>query len=408
MFFGWRVVAGSFASMLLITGFYTYSVSLLVSPVRAEFGVSLEQVMYGLTLGTLLGLVTSPIMGIMIDRYSLRAMMTVGCLLTALGFWLLSGTESILTFNLIFGVTMTVSNSLAGSITGSAAVSRWFTASRGKALGIASMGTSVGGIAVPALITWWLELSGWRGALENLALLTLLLITPWVFINIRGKPADIGQQAESSGNDDPVQPLPEGAPVTPALTMADIVRMPAFWQIGISLGLVFCAYSSILANLSPYATDLDISEAQASAMIMTLAIFGLIGKLGFGIAADRIPLKFGLWSAHALIISSFSLLATEPPYSLMLVAAAMLGLATGGMLPVWNAMVAQTFGIDSFGRAMGAMGPVITLCVMPGFTVVGRLYDHTGNYTVALLSFCVIVTIAAALLVPLKLTARDS
>ncbi len=60
MFYGWRVVAGAFAGMVLTNGFFSYAFTVLVDPIRAEFGANLEQVMYSLTIGTLFGLVVSP------------------------------------------------------------------------------------------------------------------------------------------------------------------------------------------------------------------------------------------------------------------------------------------------------------------------------------------------------------
>ena len=78
------------------------------------------------------------------------------------------------------------------------------------------------------------------------------------------------------------------------------------------------------------------------------------------------------------------------------------------MLPVWNAMVARVFGIASFGRAMGVMGPVIALCVMPGFAVVGRLFDATGSYSAGLWLFGAVIGLAAALLLPLKIEAHTA
>ena len=43
MFYGWRVVGSAFVAQMFVIGFFSYAVSLLVPPVRAEFGVSLEQ-----------------------------------------------------------------------------------------------------------------------------------------------------------------------------------------------------------------------------------------------------------------------------------------------------------------------------------------------------------------------------
>ncbi len=407
MFFGWRVVAGSFIALMLVLGFFTYSFTLFVTPLREEFGASLEQVMYSLTLGTLLSLFASPVTGILVDRMSIRILMTLGALVTAAGFFSMSAASSIGAFNLTFALTFALSNAMVGTMAGSAAVSRWFLRNRGRALGITTIGTSVGGIAIPALAAWWIAELGWRGAFQNLALMSLLL-APILWLTIRGRPSELGmhpdgdpppdisQHADTSGG---AQPGPADA----APGMKEIVVRRDFWLIGLSVGLLIATFSSTLSNLSPYATGLGASQAQASTLIMLLAITGLIGKLIFGMAADRFSLKWGLWASQGLVCIAFLLMSTEPPYAVIVVAALCMGFATGGLLPVWNAMMAQVFGVDSFGRAMGAMGPVITLLVMPAYILVGRLHDLNGNYVVILTGFAVTVIIAALLLAPVRL-----
>jgi len=138
-----------------------------------------------------------------------------------------------------------------------------------------------------------------------------------------------------------------------------------------------------------------------------LAMGGLVGKLVFGTAADRIDLKHGLWAAHALLGTAFLILLAEPAYPLLLVASVCFGLSTGGLLPVWNALVARIFGVDSFGRAMGAMGPLITLSIMPAYALVGRLFDTTGSYSTGLWVFNGFILGAAALLLPLKIKSHS-
>lgn len=388
--------------MVLTNGFFTYAFTVLVDPIRAEFGGSLEQVMYSLTIGTLLGLVVSPVTGILIDRFSVRALMTIGSVFFAAGFYLMALAPSLLLFNVATGLTMAISMAFSGSMAGSAAVSRWFTQNLGKAMGIASMGTSVGGIVIPVLLTYWLDKEGWRGALENMSLVALFLLTPIIWFSIRSRPADVGLEAEPGAS--VVIPVPNTA--NTSLGMNQIVRMPEFWFIGLSMGLVFAAFASMLANLAPYATRLGISEAGVSSMIALLAVGGVIGKLAFGIAADRINPKVGLWIAHLLLGAAFVMLIFEPPFALLLVASLSFGLSTGGLLPVWNGMVAKVFGVDSFGRAMGVMSPLITLSIIPAYIVVGRLFDSTGNYTAGLILFSLIIGLAALMLLPLKLPQR--
>jgi uncharacterized MAPEG superfamily protein len=57
---------------------------------------------------------------------------------------------------------------------------------------------------------------------------------------------------------------------------------------------------------------------------MAVAVTGLIGKLAFGFATDKLNLKVGLWLAMRLVFSAFLVMATEPVYSVMLAAALLL------------------------------------------------------------------------------------
>ncbi len=398
MYIGWRVVAGAFFGMVLANGMFTYAFTVLVDPIREEFNASLEQVMYGLTLGTLFGLIMGPIVGALIDRFSVRILMTLGCLFTALGLFAISNSQSIASFSWLLGVTMSLSLATMSSMPGSAVVSRWFSTNRGRALGIASIGSSFGGVLVPALLTFWISLYGWRDALQMMGLVTALLVMPVIWFTVRNQPSDLGLTVEEQ----PGLQEDESNFQQTGLGMLEILRTPAFWIIGLSMGLVFAAFSSMLANLAPYAAGLGVGDNQISTMISVLALGGVLGKFAFGLAADRVNLKKGLWLAHLLLCIAFLILLTEPVYPLMLLAAVFFGLSTGGLLPVWNAMMARVFGVASFGRAMGAMGPVITLSILPAYALVGRLFDMTGSYSLGLMVFCGVILAAALLLVPLK------
>ena len=402
MFFGWKVVGGAFTAQMFVVGFFTYAVSLLVAPVQAEFGVSLEQVMYSLTAATFLGLVMMPVGGLLVDRLSVRSIMVSGTLLYALGLLAISRASSIGMYIASFAVTMSVVNALAGTMASSAVISRWFVASRGRALGIAALGTSVGGVLVPALISYWLGDGDWRGAMQKLSYCVLLIMLPIVALTIRNHPTDLGLNPEGDSE-------VSGAAAAPVegQDMRGILRSPPFWLLGLSLGLLFSAYSAVLSNITPYALNLGSSKEQASTLIMAVAITGFIGKILFGMAADRFSLKAALWVAQTLVAASFLVLAQEPGHGGMLLGASLLGLAAGGMLPVWGALMAQLFGLASYGRAMGMMGPIITLCVMPGYTVIGKMFDSLGSYTPSLYLFTAVCGISALLLLPLRLPARQ-
>jgi predicted MFS family arabinose efflux permease len=400
-YFGWYVVAGGFVSQLLVVGFFTYAVSLLVNPVRAEFGVSLEQVMYAMTIGTLAGLVLTPVCGALLDRYPARWLMSLGIVLFAGGLWWAGHSASITEYVIAFGLTLAITNGLAGPMAASTTVSRWFTRSRGKALGVSAIGTSAGGVLIPALVTWWLAEGDWRGALHNLALLALLVILPVTMLSVRGRPEDVGLRIEDPGDTE------MGQPNYRVLNFSDITGSPAFWYIGLTFGLLFCVYSAVISNLTPYARELGFTTAEGSRLIMILAVASFVGKIVFGLLADRLDLKMALWLAIGLIVCTLVILTLLPAYPLLVLASVLMGLATGGMLPVWGAMMARTFGLASYGMAMGLMGPVITLAVMPGYLLMGRLYDSSGSYQLGMTIFAGLAVASALLLLPLKLASGN-
>ena len=230
-------------------------------------------------------------------------------------------------------------------------------------------------------------------------MLAVAVMLPAVLLTVRGYPADVGLKAEVSGEQ-------QATSADPGMTLKSIVSLSSFWFIALSLGLLFSVYTAILSNLSPYVLSLNGSEEQASTLIMIVAVAGFIGKLAFGFAADKVNLKIGLWAAQLLVVLAFLLFSTQPAYWVMSVAAILLGLAAGGMLPIWGAMVATVFGLSSYGRAMGLMGPIITLLVMPSFIVVGRMFDAAGNYVNILLLFAAVTVVAALLIAPLRLRSR--
>ena len=373
MYYGWYIVAGVFLSQLFQAGFFIYSFSLLVLPIQTSFDASRAEVMLSMSGATIMGLIASPFVGRMVDRYPARWLLSSGAMIYAIGLLLLSGAQTVTQFAILFSLFICIGNLLLGPLTASATVSRWFTESRGKALGVAAVGTSVGGVLIPALIAYWLVDVGWRGSLQNLAYCVLLLVLPYMLVVIRAPETQVEGGEQGASTQSP----------SVDLTMKTIILERAYWVIGISMGLLFCVYSAVLANLSPYAVGLGATESAAARLIMVLAVSGLIGKLVFGIAADKIDLRSALWIAQGLVVVGVMLFSSEPSYPLMMLASVLLGLATGGMLPVWGAMLAVQFGVASYGRAMGLMNPLIVLMIMPGYAVTGYLYDMSGNYQLA-------------------------
>ncbi|HPG25967.1 MAG TPA: MFS transporter, partial [Myxococcota bacterium] len=105
-------------------------------------------------------------------------------------------------------------------------------------------------------------------------------------------------------------------------------------------------------------------------------------------------------------ISAHLVFASEPTGIGLSLGAVLLGISSGGMLPVWGALVAAVFGVARFGQVMGLMGPVIGLLVAPGYTVAGAIREATGSYVPVLQVFIAVLVVALGLVAFLRVPQR--
>jgi len=406
MYYGWFVVSGALFSQVAMVGFFSYVFSLLVLPLQTSFDASRTEVMYSMSFTAMLGLFLAPAIGVMADKYPIRWLMALGAAIFGGGLFALSLTQTLLQFTLLFGLVMGLSNQLLGPLCGSAIISRWFTDSRGKALGLAATGSSLGGILLPALFVYWLEDDGdWRSALQNLSYGVLFILLPYLIIVMR----DFSQEQQVNQTNQNIEdnPLKQNSEHN-EYTLKQIIKDSNYWIVGISMALLFSTYSALLANLTPYLLGQGLDKAIAAQAIMVIAISGLVGKISFGYAADKVSLRLALSVTQLAVIGGLLLLAAGPSYWVITLALAILGLSTGGMLPVWGALLAAIFGTVSYGRVMGLMMPLIVLIVIPGYSLAGYLSDQSGSYGLCFVIFSAVIAISMPLALMLKLPSNKS
>ena len=381
----WWVVSGAFTAQTLVAGFFAYSVTLLILPVQQHFDVSVETVMYSLSAGTIAGVLVSPIAGVLIDRVSITWLMALGLIAVGAGLWGMAQAATITAYIIIFGVTMSVGNCFAGAMISGAVVARWFDDNRALALGIGASGASAGGVLIPWVMKDWIAQQGWQVALENMALVTWLIVLPIVLLTIRSWP-----NAASGRQDSENQTAEDDA----TWTTKQLVKNREFWLLGLALGILFCCYYATVSNHATYAAALGWPEGSAATMLATTAIAALVGKLAMGFVADRRGPKFALILTLCASVAGFVILAITPPFAVAIVAVAVMGIAGGGVLPTWTALMVVLFGLRSYGLAMGLLSVVLALCVMPGFPIAGAIYDSTGSLAPAMTLFAVLTSLA--------------
>ena len=398
-FIGWRMVAVGFFVDFIAVGFFFYSYGVFFKAIATEFGDSRLGVSIGTTVTMGVGAVLSPFIGQALDRYPLRNVITTGAVVMGTGFLLLGFVETPLQFYLVLGIFIGFGSGAMGQLATSKLVSNWFVMKRGTALGIAATGISVSGVIMPAISALIIAEYGWRNGFMTYGVITLLVVVPIVLRFVISRPEDVGL-------------LPDGAedkatlpPPKPKLKTREFLRDPNFWFLTTTIGLLFCIQSATLIHMVPRLTDMGMSLITASSVASGAAFFGILGKLVYGMLVDRWDVRYALWLGIAFQLVGQLLMFTEN-YWIFLAGACFFGFGMGGIVPMQGAVVGAAFGRDSFGKVLGAMRPFMSVIHLLGVPFAGWVFDVTGTYEPAFLTFLGLYVITALVVYGIRVETR--
>lgn len=396
IFYGWWIVAAALMIQGFSIGLTQYAFPLFLKPVAEDFGTSRSSVAAGYSGLAIAMAALGPFLGHALDRRSIRAIVGTGVFAMAAGFALIAAAPHLWLAGILFAAVVGPGAMAAGPISASKLVANWFLRRRGLALGISATGTSLGGFLSPPLLTLAIERVGWRGATLAMAIALALIALPIVIFAVVGRPEERGLAPDG----DP--PTPTGAHGATAAaaerTFGELLRDRNFLAITLAIGSSFAILGGLLTNLHAYATDLGISAERASLLISTFSAFGIAGKLGFGALADRRDKRSLVWIAMAVLAAFLAVLQARPSFGWLAVGTAIGGVATGGFLPLWGALIADCFGREAFGRVMGLMGPLMLPLNVTALQLAPWSYDVTGSYELAWLLFLGWLALAAGAL----------
>ncbi len=396
VFHGWWIVGVAMLTQAVATGLAIYSYGLLVLPVSTELGASRMEMMWGKTGLSLMTILVSPFLGALLDRRSTRVLMVLGALALGSAFALLSVSRTPWEFAIAFAILPALAMAFLGPLGTSALVTRWFTARRGRALSLAALGSSIGGLLIPLFFQALIDAHGWRLACLWTGIAIVVLLVPVIVAWVRNWPAELALHPDGAATTGAYAAQPMPAP------MERLLRSGLFWRIAITIGTVFAANAALLVNLVPFAQGQGIVSKQAALLVSMYAISGIGGKLLFGLIADRIDLKTALATVMALQAPPILVLGMTGDFQVMVICAAILGVASGGLMPGWTALLARIYGPIHYGRVLGRMLPVAGIMSTLIIPSIGFLFDLSGDYVMAFMILAALVILATMWLVPLR------
>lgn len=390
VFYGWAITACAFLSLFVSSGLTFGGITVFDESLLREFGWSRGALKFRDMLTMTLGGLLAPFAGAIADRFGVKWPMVCGAVLLA-GSLLLYG--QIGSAAHMYGVHVLFAVVLAGSgvVMAVMLVSRWFVKRRGTATGLALVGTSLGGATFPVIGAWLIEHYGWRHGLMALAVFPALAAVILVAL-LRERPGDVGLQpyGETPGAGGP-------SPASTGLDFREAVRTRTFWLIAGIGAASFYAILGISANVFLHLRAQGFDVPTAARGLFWLFFLSLMGKMLFGLLADRFDHTRVLMLNLVMMLAGSAALASMRPAGFWPFVVCF-GLGWGGIYTLLQLLTVDAFGLKAAGRVLGTRTVLDAFGAGLGPWVTGVLFDWTGTYQVAfvVVSALILATLVAA------------
>jgi len=352
----------------------TYTVFLL--PLQNEFGwtrATLTSV-YSLHMFTI-G-ISSPIAGMIFDRFGPRVAYGVGILAIGVGAICAGTATTVWQFYIYFGLLAGFGGGAIGIVSAAALVRRWVDNRLGTAMGIAYAGLGLGVMLLVPSAQLLIENYGWRSAYRILGmfvltLFPLVMLLPWARFRA-GDPAIMAKAPLS------------GATGSGARRLRRAMGEVSFWgMFNVYFFTSLCVYVTnvqVVVFLVEKGFD-PLFAASAFGIAGMLSIVGVISsgwmtdKVGY-LGASLVTYAFTIGGIGALILVNY-----YPVVAVVFLYVFALGMFQGSRGPIVSTIASKVYGGIGYGAIFGAINLGMGIGASIGSWISGLLYDVTGGYT---------------------------
>ena len=371
----------------------SYSFSVLVDPLHKEFGWSRSEITTAPLFLSIGGLAAGVIAGALADRFGARKVVLWSQALLIAAFVAMTQVATLGQFYAGY-VAVAILGAGTMTMTWSRAVTGWFIAGRGLALGLSLVGTGLIGATLPTYLGYLIGHGGWQAAYIGLAALPLILGLPVTFLFFR-EPEDEGKAADQ-GEPNP-QVEDESFPFARAL------KTLCFWQMAISFLILALAVSAVMIHTIPLLTDRGISASTAAGLAALIGTSVTFGRLTSGYLLDHLRGPLVAFAMFALpAISCVLLYIGGDSLWLCGIAIAMVGLAGGAEHDIAAYFCASFFGRANYGKIYGTLYALYGIGAGLGPMLAGKAYDRFGTYDGALIVGAGLFAVASVMILTLR------
>jgi MFS family permease len=358
--YGWVMVFVTFVLTALCFGGLSL-VAVFIKPLAQEFGWLRGEVASAYTIAAASTAIFGVLFGRVADLRGVRSLTVLGAVTMAACLLLLSKITALWQLYLLFAVFGAFGHA-ALYVPLTASVAHWFTANRGLAVGIASVGSALGLAITPLIASAIIAESSWRDAWLYLGVGYLFLAIPLVLL-VRNPPAASATPASGQSNiSNDEAPYPIRA------------REALLWVCSAAIFCCICM-SVPMIHVPSLVSDLGIDAKTAASVLSVMMFAGAIGRVVFGQIMDRFgPLMAYMLASLGQTVFVFWFVQVPSLPGLYLIAAGF-GLCFGGVMISILMTIRSLVPIQIAGMAMalaalfGWVAGVVNLAILTALFV---------------------------------------
>ena len=399
---GWWIVLSCYFAQMRASGASGWVFGILIAPMGAELGWTRSEIVFAITISSLLGGLLAAPLGPLVDRYGPRVLMTASLAVAGAALIALSFVHEKWLYYLMWAVFGLASPGF-GHLGPVVALANWFIRRRALAFMLFTFGSATAGIFLTRVAAVLSVEYGWR-LVWVLMGVALWLLVPITWASVRRRPEDVdllpdGDSVATAIDDAALSSMP----VEVEWTAREALRTRAFWLLTIGFTLVGAPSSSIFVHMAPYVVSKGHSLAAGAAVVSWYGIGVLGGRPVYGYLIAKIGVHWTLViyaGSYGAVILAFlyptGLLAIE-------VTAVLLGIAIAGGQQLQGQAFPDYFGRTVVGTLSGYSGIAMTLARAGGPLFAAVAFDVAQSYVFPFAAFgiaCLVATLAFALAPP--------
>ena len=410
-YYGW-VIAGNGVALSLSTRtvMAVATLSVFVVPMTQSMGWSVGMFSGAVSLGGLVAVFISPIVGRWLDKYGAGVILGMGSLATGvLAIGLAFVTHPLAFYFLYVPGRMIFSGPMEIGLP--TAASNWFIRRRPLGLAVDAIAKGAGLAIVPWAMQLIITGFDWRAAWVTLGVLTLALgVVPSLLLVAR-RPEDMGLEPDPA----PARGDPAGQAAGAAQAAGDsggfpevnfsvgqALRTPAFWILAIFSGAGMMVQAGVSLHQVSHYINQGVDPRFAAMSASTFALAQMPASLFWAALARRVPIRFLITSAAFVVALATAGTVMSDWLLPEIISAAGVGFGVGGLHLLIRLVWADYYGRQNLGTIRGLTMSVQAGGQALGPVIAGFMFDYFDSYRIPFTFFTVAVFLAGIMALAAK------